>query len=500
MTTPYDRETDNPQILVSTGVRITDTALAATVLAPFVVTERTIFNRVAGYVAVTQTTKLMEIGIYDANLTRLTSTERREVPEAGGFEFTHPEVTLDPGTYYYAVSCNGTTATFGYTYGFGGFTATLSLPLSTLAAVTPTNTYPALNGFAKSAPVITNFEDVSISGVRVYGKDTSNSQPYGWNTATGKLCYSTDSGATYTDLMAIPSVGVGNSIYDILVYSSKLYVLASDLKVYQSSSLAAGATWTDISCPTTAGLRRDTAVARPYGIAIFNDYVVIGEYSNTGSELADHGTDPAPPRILKYGPLASAPAWAVTKQMANARHIHSMFTENSSKLWVSVGDATYGSDVGIWRCTSITADTWSKWTSVASPYTDHYPVDLIEINPGVGCPTGLFCTSDRPGKHLLHSKVTGTAGSFNLSAQLWRQNTDTGETVRSMVLDATSKNIYYFTAETSDPALYVSPAPYTQSYKLASVTTSLMSRAVISGSYLMMFNKRWKVAKFPWQV
>jgi len=484
---------------VFTAYRDTDIAIAATSLAPFYVTEVTTLNRVAGNIGTTQATKLVEIGIYSENLTKLASTERQEVPEAGAFEFSHPEITLTPGKYYYAVSCNGTTATFGHALKHGGLTATLSLPLATLASVVPATSFPALTGYAVETPTISNFADISVPGVRVYGKDNSNSQPYGWNTITGKLCYSTNSGASFIDLMSVPPVGSGHTIYDIILYNSQLYVLADNLKVYQSSDLTASATWTDISCPTTAGLRRATAVARPYGFAIFNDYLVLGEYSNTGADLQNDPSDPAPPRILKYGPIATSPTWAVTKQMANARHIHSLFTENSSKLWASVGDATYGADVGIWRCTSITADTWAKWTSNASPYTDHYPVDFIEINPGVGAPTGLYCTSDRPGKHLLYSKVTGTAGSFNLSARAWRKNSDTSETVRSMVLDTKTKNIYYFTAETSDPALYVSPAPYNQSYRLASVSTALMARSVISGSYLLMFDKRFSLAKFPWQ-
>lgn len=484
---------------IHTGIRDTDTAISSISLAPFYVTGQVTLNRVAGNVGTAQSTKLVEIGIYDSNLNRLATTERREVPEAGGFEFAHPEVTLTTGKYFYAVSCNGTTATFGHVSRLGGFTATLAMPLtSTLTGLTPASSFPALTGYAKDLPVPLNFASVTNNNVRVYG--ANGSQPWGYNLATGKLCWSESSGNAYTDVMSPPSMG-GQAIYDIHIYNSKVYVVAGNLNVYQSSDLTAGATWTDISCPVSAGLRRGTAVARPYGTAIFNDYLVIGEYSLTGADLQNDPTDPAPPRILKYGPIASSPTWALTKQMTNARHIHSLFTENSSKLWASVGDATYGADVGIWRCTSITADTWTKWTSVSNPYTDHYPVDLIEINPGVGFPTGVYATSDRPGKHMLFSKVTGTPGSFNLSQQLPRLNTVSTETVRSMVYDSATKNIFYCTQETSDPALYVTPAPYTQSIRLCSFDPVFMTRAVISGNYLLIYDKRWFVgALFPWQV
>lgn len=487
---------------IRTGIKDADTAIAATSLSPFTVSSAVTLDRVSGNVGTSQSTKLVEIGIYDSALNLLVTTERREVPEAGWFEFAHAPVTLPPGEYFYAVSCNGTSATFGHCTNMKGFTAALTLPLTaTLAGLTPAISCPALTGSSSELPVPTMFADASIDNVRVYGKNLTGNQPWGLRTTNNKICFSTDSGATYTDVMAAPSLGTGNAIFDLLVYNSQVYILSSDLKVYQSSDLTAGATWTDISCPTTAGLRRATAVARPYGIAIFNDYVVIGEYSLTGADLQNDPTDPAPPRILKYGPLASSPTWAVTKQMTNARHIHSLFTENSSKLWASVGDATYGADVGVWRCTSITADTWTKWTSVSSPYTDHYPVDLVEINPGVGAPTGLYCTSDRPGKHLLFSKVTGTAGSFNLSQQLPRKNTVSTETVRSMVVAYNShKNIYFCTQETTDPALFVSPPPYTRSYRLADFNPEIMTRSVISGNYLMIFNKRWRTPVFPGQV
>jgi hypothetical protein len=436
----------------------------------------------------------MDIGIYDSNKNLLASTGLREVPDVGQFEFYHPEVTLTPGKYYYALSCNGTTATFGHTYKYGGFTKTLSLPVSaSLTSLTPSNTCPQLIGYAKDKLTPVGFQDLSQTKYRVYG--ANGSQPWGLNTQTFKICMSTDSGATYTDMMTQPNYGAA-SIYDMVFDATKLYIFTSDMRIFQSSDLTAGATWTEITCPISAGLRRSVAVARPYGITVWNDYIVMGEYSGA-TDLQNDPTDPAGPRLLKYGPLSGTPTWSLAKQFTAARHVHSLFQDGVSKLWVSLGDAGYGADIGLWRMTDIVANTITKWTTISAPYTDYYGVDVIEINPGVGCAAGIYCTSDRPGHHLLFSKAAGNPGGFNLSTQLPRLNTDTAETVRSLVYDKNgSRNLYYFTAESSDIALYVTPPPYTQAYRLTGVTTSLQSRAVISGNYLMMFNRRYLMPTF----
>jgi hypothetical protein len=478
----------------STGNVDTQIAVAATSITPFKINSTTVLNRVGGIVGTTQATKLMDIGLYDSNKNLLASTGLREVPDVGQFEFYHPEVTLLPGNYYYALSCNGTTATFGHTYKYGGFTKTLSLPVAvTLTNLVPANTCPALVAIPKDTLQPTGFQDLSQTKYRVYG--ANGSQPWGLNTSNFKICMSTDSGATFTDMMAQPSYG-GASIYDMVFDATKLYVFTSDMRIFQSSDLTAGATWTEITCPVSAGLRRSVAVARPYGITVWNDYVVMGEYSGA-TDLQNDPSDPAGPRLLKYGPLSGTPAWSLAKQFTAARHVHSLFQDGVSKLWVSLGDAGYGADIGLWRMTDIVANTITKWTTISAPYTDYYGVDVIEINPGVGCAAGIYCTSDRPGHHLLFSKAAGNAGGFNLSTQLPRLNTDTAETVRSLAYDKNgTKNLYYFTAESSDIALYVTPPPYTQAYRLTGVSSALQSRAVISGNYLMMFNRRYLLPTF----
>ena len=73
--------------------------------------------------------------------------------------------------------------------------------------------------------------------------------------------------------------------------------------------------------------------------------------------------------------------------------------------------------------------------------------------------------------------------------------------MRSMIFDAYN-NLYYWTAETTEQALYVSPPPYTQAVKLRDFPVSptlVLNRAVLSGDYVMMFNQRFHIEKFAGQ-
>ena len=495
-------------LTVTTGKRDTDTALAATVLAPFTVAVPVTLNRVAGYVGTTQAAKLVEIAIMNESRTVLATTGKREVPLAGPFEFAHPEVTLPAGRYFYAMSCNGTTATFGYTYAYGGWTATLALPLSsTLTGIAPASTFPALTGLPAGLPTPSGFVD-SSGTVRVYGIDPATTYLWGVNPANQKLCYSTNSGASFTDVMPRPSF-TSAGVADITFSGTKAYVLGQDATLAVSSDLSASATWTDISCPTTAGLRHSVAVARPYGFFIWQDYVWQGEYTSTVQTAADP-TDPSGPRILKYGPLSGVPAWSMHKEFSTGKHVHSFWAASAgaSSMYVTVGDNTsgYGADVGVWRISPDAAGSFSKWTSQTAPFNQYNAVDFIFSSGTVGVPDGLYLCGDFPTSttpqpsHVMHCKISGSAGSFNLEDQIFNETGISGETSRSIVQDITTRNIYWVTQETTDPAVWCSPPPYTQAVRLGSISSSLYpTRSFISSGYLHIFNKRWTVAKFPWQ-
>jgi len=494
---------------VSTGKRDVDSTLAATILSPFTVSVPTKLNRVAGYVGTTQATKLMEIAIVDESRNVLATTGKREVPLAGPFEFAHPEIVLVPGRYFYVTSCNGTTATFGHTYAYGGYTATLALPItSSLVGVVPAVSYPALVGLPAGLPTPVGFVD-SSTGIRVYGVDPATGYLWGVNPANQKLCYSSTAGASFVDAMPRPSFTTAG-VADITFSGTKAYVLGQDATLAVSSDLSASATWTDISCPTTVGLRHSVAVARPYGLCIWQDYLWQGEYTSTVQTASDP-TDPSGPRILKYGPLSGSPAWSMHKEFSTGKHVHSFWTGSAgaASMYVTVGDNTgaYGVDVGVWRISPDSTGSFSKWTSQASPYNQYNAVDFIFSSGTVGIPDGLYLCGDYPTSttpkpsHVMHSKISGTPGSFNLEDQIFNETGISGETSRSIVQDISTRNIYWITQETTDPAVWCSPPPYTQAVRLGSISSSLYpTRAFVSGGYLHIFDKRWTVAKFPWQV
>lgn len=489
-----------PAARITVGARTADVVASTPLVAPFKVGSDVTINRVSGSCAVKQSGALVEIAIYSASRGLVVSTERRECPEVGIFEFAFPKTVLPAGDYFAVLYCNHATPTFGGETRYGCYTAPAVLPLpATLGALSPATTAPALTVWAADDFAISNFESVESTRIAIFGG--SAAKIWGISLDTGKIAYTTDAGATVTSAMSKPAV-TGADINDILEIGGKLYALYSNLRMFVSSDLTATATWTEITCPVTAGLRHGVGQARPYGFALYNDYIFVGEYTSAviGETSADP-TDPSGPRILKYGPLSGTPAWGLSKEFANARHIHSFYSIDGVKMWVTLGDAGYGADIGMWRLTAVTAgapDTWTKWTNPASPYTDHYPVDVIEVIHA-GAPAGVYATSDRPAKHVLFAKTAGTPGAFNWNTQLFRQNSVASETVRSIVYDAGAKNLIWFSAETTDPAIYCSPPPYTESFRVSEFSSPFLSRSIIQGGYVLIYNIRFKLPKFPWQ-
>jgi hypothetical protein len=489
-----------------TVVRDVDQTVADLRLVAFDLPRQQIVNQLTGTVAVKQSGALMEFAIYDSTFARVVSSEAREVPEVGEFTCALPETTLRAGRYYLGLTTNGATAQFGMSSTTAALSCTAAFPApATAAAPTATTGAPAVALAGVAPPATQGLFALTTSTVRCYGADEATSQPYGWNTLTGRIAKSVDSGASWQDLMPLPSTGQGN-IVDMLVTGGKLYVFVSTCELYVSSDLTATATWTNISCPTTTGLRHATALGRPYGMVLFNGYLFIGEYSQAGGEFAPEG-----PRILRYK-LADG-TWALSKEFPASRHIHSFYTPGSSLMFVSIGDAAFGVDVGLTRLTPANiglgtggTDTYSRWTSTVAPYTPHYPVDIIYAGPftyaGKTAPLGVYGASDRVGKHLLYAKTAGSAGSFNQNALAFQgPNRPNSETVRSIVFDARG-NLYYWTAETTQQALFVCAPPYTRPVKLFDFPPSpqlFMTRAIRSGEYVLMFNQRFRTEKFVGQ-
>lgn len=394
----------------------------------------------------------------------------------------------------------------------------IPLPATATANSAATQVAPALSLWRKAVPAVQGLFSYTapVAGaVRVYGGTGTfgtNQSIWGWN-VDGKMVVTTDGGQTWGVRMPMPRFSdfghPSENLEDVIDDGSNLYALGSELTVLKSSSRLSDATWSDISCPTTPGLRHSQAIGRPYGMAIWNGYLFIGEYSGAATgEFAPDG-----PRILRRN--QSTGTWSLSMEFAGARHVHSFFDQgDGSGLWVSVGDAGY-SNIGIHRLTAAGigagvggSDSWQAWTNPSAPHTDYYPVDFIVIAGtksygGQTPPDGIYATSDRPGKHVLYAKTSGSIGQFNLSAQIFEPpGGDAGETVRSLAYDSDTGNLYWWTAETTHQALWVSPPPYTQALKLHEYPASptlFLCRAFYQNGWILMYQERFHVEKFVGQ-
>lgn len=501
---------------IRTSEATASATLANVKLVPFTIERNTVVNRVDITITTAATNAtLFEIGLFSESYSKLASSGPREATPAGRRTIALPETTLTPGRYFFAITTNSATLAVAVNDYSGGYTATAAFPLpASAASPTLAAQAPSVTIKEKALPPVQNLFSLETGrNVRVYGVDETTRQPWGLNTTTFKMAVSVDSGATFTDKMSVPpgALTTGGGICDLIVHGSKLYVLTNALTLHMSSDLTATATWTDITCP----LKSANAKGRPYGMAVLSGYLFIGEYTQSPNEVRTTGQTPGPdptrgPRIFRYD--ITGGTWSISKEFLEARHIHSFYAEGSVALWVSLGDAGWGSEIGLYRLTpsgigtgSGGTDSWLKWTTPASPRTDHYPVDFLIAGDanfnGEQWKSKFLLTSDRPGYHLLEAARLGTvAGSVNIGAQLFtRPGAPSGETVRSLVLDTDTKNAFYWTAETSEPGIYVSPPPYTQAVKLADYSDPNLFRAVYSGGYVMLFNSRFRVEKFVGQ-
>ncbi|ULH17453.1 hypothetical protein MF271_19230 (plasmid) [Deinococcus sp. KNUC1210] len=517
---------------------------------PFDVAATSVVNRIVGTVVTTSSGDLVEVSIYDSNFQRLTlpspdgrevTSESREIPEPGPFEFAIPEVTLTPGRYYLGITTTSNTAEFSTDPRGGGQVAQISQGSFSSTAValnylTPTSfsssniqaaaEAPALIALRKSVPVPTGYSSDSAANPQyfVFGIDPSADRPIAIDTGVSPRRFATSaaSGAagSWTDLMVLPTPAnsTNNDMQDLVVLNQRIYVLFHDGSVLRSSDLTSTATWQDISPPST--LRHSNSLGRPQGMTVFNGKLYWSEYSAaTGTEPAGtvyrefaNGPDDGP-FVLKFDPVSGT--WTKSFTVVGARHVHTLYTPGDSHLWMAVGDAgTAG--IGIWRLTQGNigqgpggTDLWEKWTSLDAPHAKNYPVGLVELQNVRGAPNGLYGGSDRPGKYILYSKTSGNPGQFNLSAQMFQPprlaTGNEGETVGQIINDQYN-NLYFWTQEGTQTNFYVSPAPYTQIVKLdipasrylpGTQKIPFQGRAVRSGDYIMMYNQRFHVVRFP---
>lgn len=463
-------------------------------LIPFKVPSPCFLEEVSGSIAVTQAGKVFEVSIYSSDKVKLNSSGTIEIPDVGTFTAHFKDLMLSTGSYFIALCHNATTATFSTNNASPYYFATNTIPSP--STIAEDLSYVATGALSltiktKSRFILDGLQSEILTGIRVLG--INGSQPWAWNTATGKLCYSVNAGASFIDLMSLPSSPIlqGGSPLDIQFNGTNAYLLLNNGRMAKSSTLDAGAVWEDVSCPVSDSFFRSTAKVRPYGFVLFSGYIFMGEYSQSPNELLGG------PRILKMN--ISTNVWTVSKQFANCRHIHSLTAIGSSTLWVSIGDLNWGSDVGIHRLVPAgfgDPDSWVRWTDFTAPRNQFYPVDFVLQSGVSGVQNGIYGASDIQGSHVLFCKTAGSAGQFNLSTLVYAPSTSpTSETVRSIVATATG-TLFYWTAETTKQALYMSVPPYDNRIKLVDYShlpQLFLSRAVISGSYLLMYDKRIKI-------
>lgn len=496
----------DPRPIEFFGRKDADTAFTGLVIAPWVVNAPCDLTAVRGFVGTTQAGSKMEVVIYSERMTKVASTGEVEIPIAGIFELAVPKTRLPAGNYWCGIMTNATTATFGTVSNVKGFLRTNLLPpsLGSISVLSPTRTVPAIEPICGDLPAVNSLGVLVDSSYQVIGGDGTVGV-WATNANNNKLAKSTD-GIAFVDLMDLPSMPFGYAI-DLLIHGGKAYILNSRMKIFVSSDLTASATWTDISCPVSAGLLHSVAQARPYNICIWQDYLWLGEYttSDTGETINDP-TDPSGPRILKYGPLSGTPSWSLGYQFTGVRHVHGLLSGVSTIMFAIVGDNNIngqiygdGTGLGYWRVTNSNIANFVKWNANNGLYSVD-AVYLSGFSTSAELPDGLYGSSDQAGCHIQFCKLSGNAGQFVTSRQCFTPTGRGAETARGLVVEGSTKNIYYHTTETDTPAIFVTPPPGIRPYKLYDLPViRLDARAVVAYNRVFHYNYHHPVVRFPWQ-
>ena len=491
------------------AARTADAAANVPLVARFTVKAPMRINAVSGTIAVRANGALFEVAIYNASKQKVATTEQRECLDVGPFTVAMPETELVPGEYLVVLYCNNATPTFGVAAQYGGFTAGgAAMPMpATLGALTPAATVPALTIGAATGAIAPIYTDLSDPSYRIYGGIRAD-KLIGLRTSDRKFVYTTDGGQTYAVMMSSPSLPGGDAWIDAVHNGTKAWFLTKMGRIFELSGWSASDTVTEVTCPATAGLRRDFAKGRPYALAVFQNHLLWGEYSTAGQEFKDHPTDPGGPRVLKYGPLDGTASWSLCKEFANHRHVHAFEVNwpSQTRIYIVLGDRIGTFEHGIWRMTDVATNNWQRWTSMTGSYTRHHPVDICEVTHAAA-PAGMYGAGEGDGVLMTMTRTLGLVGSINVdNATPTPAGTKPSTTYRSIVQHRdgkTSRNLYVFSAETGgdeEPALFLSPPPYVQAYRVCDVPRTVpLTRSFIQSDYLLMFDRRYSVPLLPWQ-
>ena len=347
-----------------------------------------------------------------------------------------------------------------------------------------------------------------------FGADATTGDAWGNRWDGGGLVMSTNAGtaasgaATWTTLMAVPTmIYGGEGLYRVEVDRSgtpRLIGLTSHGRILVTDNLTAGASWTDVT-PT---LRRTEGRALAWCLEIWQGQVWAGEYTAAPDELSDG------PRVYSC-PLASLSSggWSLSLLADGARHLHAL-TANGSDLYAVFGDAGFAG-IGIWRLAAAGlaggpgdggSGSVDDWTYIAASGAVEfgegrpalYPVSVAVVAGVSGIADVLLGAGDQPGTHVTTTPIGAlTTGSrYAVGVQIKQpDNGESGETARGVTLDDYDV-LYWTSAETTDYALYCSPAPYDGATRLKSSFPGLVMRTIYLPGWTVMLNarQRWAIA------
>jgi len=456
-----------------------------------------VFDRVRLEIGATQSA-LIDLAWFDDGWNNLGNTTM-EVPLAGPQEIGMPPIAVQPNRTYYVVlllHSATTTATFaqcGTVKGFRFAPGAFPLP-STLSSPTAITTVPMLEPQPRRTLPLQSQATVATMTVNFLRKNSALDS-HMWGMAGGYLYESIDVGATWTRRMAYPA---GKTPQDLAFNAAGTipYLLTFDGTVYEGTGLTSGDTWTDI----TPAAKSANAMGRPYALTSDGTYLWWGEYSDAPNEISGG------PKVHRYD--LTGKTWVVSKQFANARHVHAFYAVPGVLMFASLGDVGWGNDVGLWRITpsgivSGGPDNWTQWTTPVSPRTGFVGVNPIFFSGYAGTNDGLYVAADgATGQHVLYSKTSGSPGSFNLSAQVFAPaDSPSGETVRALARDGSTGNLVWFTAETTSPAVYMAAPPFGRSAQIHRFSSAMpfVGRSEIASGVCLCGNSRITLPKFVGQ-
>lgn len=419
------------------------------------------YNRIGAWTFPGETGTLMELGVYDQHFQQCVSTGVRAWPDEGPFQGAIPEWTPQKGSYYLAVSTNNPRAAMAAHPSQQPPLVGDVFPLEDQASVRQRETEepPPLLSLLPKTPLPQVVEKVVARGeVFAMCRDPTRHRVYGQR--GDRVLSSADCGKTWRPFTSLPPMK--GHLYAMAAFEDRLYALSSFGELFETQQVLSQCTersqWKNITCPEP--LRRNFTGGMPYGLVAHGGQLYLGEYTTTArGEVRNAEEDKGACRILRYAPTSGE--WAVSGEF-KARHIHAFHTDGPN-LWVSIGDLNSGPHVGVaqLQIQPDGSETWSMVNGFGPPYTDNYGVDLLSL-PGA---PQLLLAGDRPGRHLMAVRTDQPVGKANMDTLVFGPPSPT-ETVRSLIMDQQTGNLYYWTTETDQPALYRCPPPYSESFPI----------------------------------